>query len=74
MKVKEIIEKLQGYNPDAEFRVIDDNARQVGFCLSFGNAEGATPETADDVCLYPVTAQSDTPNKEVTGGDSRPVT
>jgi hypothetical protein len=51
MKVKEIIKRLQGFNEEAEF-IIVNGSTPVGFRVSFGSAEGVTPETAQDVCLF----------------------
>ncbi len=61
MKVKEIIERLQGFNEEAEFITVNGST-PVGFHVSCGSADGGTPETAENVCLcindVPETANS----------------
>lgn len=51
MKVKELIEKLNQYNQDADISVIA-HCREYNFTLSFGSAEGETKEKTNNVHFY----------------------
>ena len=48
MKLKELIEKLEPYNPEADVCVMANN-RDYPFTLAYGSSEGVTPETASNV-------------------------
>lgn len=52
MKIHELIEKLEGYNPDAEFDIIVNNRSHNAIILLTGSSEGCTKETADTVSFY----------------------
>lgn len=49
--VQEIINKLQEYNPDAEFRLIVNNY-PIDFSFTYGSSEGCTKTNADTVSFY----------------------
>ena len=51
MKVKELIEKLNAYNQEAEVSVIA-NCKVYPFSLTFGGAEGETKEKTAEVHFY----------------------
>lgn len=51
MKVKELIEKLQSYNQEAETSVIVHN-HQFPYSLSFGGPEGVENKNTDEVHFY----------------------
>lgn len=51
MTVKEVIEKLQTVNPDAEFEVIA-HSRSQSFTWSAGGSEGCTLKTCDSFGPY----------------------
>ena len=57
MKIKELIEKLSDYNPEATFRICIDgrplNENQYEIC--YGSSEGVTKKNCDDVDIlcYP---------------------
>jgi|SRR5271157_1406718 len=51
MKNKEMIAKLQQYNPEAEFEVVAYN-RVFDFSITYGNSEGCTKENCDKVGPY----------------------
>jgi hypothetical protein len=48
MKVKELIKKLNEYNPEANFYVIV-NSYPKDFEICFGTSEGCTKENCDSV-------------------------
>ncbi len=50
MKVKEIIEKLNKYNGEAEFEVVV-KGRSEPFEVCYGSSEGCTPLNCEEVCL-----------------------
>lgn len=51
MKVKEIIEKLNEYNQDADFSIVDETGHAVNFEICFGNSEGCTKQNCACVDL-----------------------
>lgn len=51
MKVKELIEKLNTHNPEANFYVVV-NSYPKEFEICCGYAEGCTKETCECVSLY----------------------
>lgn len=51
MTVKDLIERLEEYNPDAEIRVVA-HCLPHDFSLAYGSSEGVTKETAESVSLY----------------------
>ena len=50
MKVKEMIKKLEQYNPDAEMAVVANNKNQK-FSIAFGSSEGCTKENCSSVSI-----------------------
>lgn len=53
MKVKELIEKLQEFNQDAEVLGIYDYVGYPLYCgVSFGGGDGCTKENCDEVHLH----------------------
>lgn len=50
MKVKELIEKLNKYNPNAKVGVVVNGFPKV-FEICYGNSEGCTPANCDCVDL-----------------------
>lgn len=48
MKVKEVIEKLKEYNPEAKFCIVV-NGSDKNYEICFGGAEGVTKENCDSV-------------------------
>jgi hypothetical protein len=63
MKVKELIEKLQEFNQDAEVLGIYDYVGYPLYWVSFGGGDGCTKENCDDVHLL----LSEDNNTECTG-------
>lgn len=51
MKVRDLQEKLSGYNQDAEIEVLVNNYPQE-FIILFGCTEQCTPENCEQVSLY----------------------
>lgn len=51
IKVKEIIEKLKEYNPEANVDVVAHN-KSYDFTLAFGGCDGGTKENCEDVSFY----------------------
>ena len=51
MRVKELIEKLQKYNQDAEINVVVHNKKEK-FSLTWSGSEGTTKEKATSVSFY----------------------
>jgi len=51
MKVKELIENLQKYNPEAKVMVIVDDQIPCEFEIWYGGKDGVTKETCDSVDL-----------------------
>lgn len=51
MKVKDLVEKLEQYNPEAEMNAIADNKRW-SFTLAYGNSEGCKKENCETVSIY----------------------
>jgi hypothetical protein len=51
MKVKELIEKLNRFNPEAETSVIVNNQPEL-YSITFGGPEGSTKENCEDVNFY----------------------
>ena len=51
MKIREVIELLQGVNPEAEFDVIALNRKQT-FTWSHGGGEGCTRKNCDNFGPY----------------------
>jgi hypothetical protein len=51
LKVKELIEKLQKYNPDAEVSVVA-HCQAYTFSLSFGGGDGCGREDCESVSFY----------------------
>ena len=49
MKVKDMIERLEGFNPEADF-FVNVNWKYENFSFAFG--EGADKENCETVCLY----------------------
>ena len=52
MKVKELIEKLQAFNPEAETNVIVHNHVELYSITWDGGPEGETKETCKEVSFY----------------------
>lgn len=48
MKVKEVIQKLKEYNPEADFCIVV-NGFDKNYEICFGGSEGTTKETCSDV-------------------------
>jgi hypothetical protein len=70
MKVKELIEKLQNYNPEAKVDIIVNNM-QYDFSLAYGGSDGSTKKTAisvdfcvDKLCKNEQTQSKPTPMPE----------
>ena len=51
MKVKELIDELTCYNPDAEFGIVV-NDKPAEFEICCGGAEGVTAATCTDVTIF----------------------
>jgi hypothetical protein len=51
MKLKDLIEQLHQYNQEAEVSVIVHNKHE-DFSLVFGNSEGVTKETCENINFY----------------------
>lgn len=51
MKVKELIEKLNEYNQEAELLVVAHN-KVEDYSICFGNSDGCTKQTCENVSLY----------------------
>lgn len=51
MKVRELVEHLNEYNPNADIKVMA-HSRGYAFTMAYGSSEGTTPLTAETVCLY----------------------
>ena len=51
MKVKELIEKLKKYNPEAKANVVAHNYA-YDFSLSYGGGDGGSKENAHEVSFY----------------------
>ena len=51
MKVKDLIEKLKEYNPEAEICVIVRN-RNEQFSITYGTSEGGTKSNCAQVSFY----------------------
>jgi len=51
MTVKDLIEKLQTFNPNAKVHVIVSNS-MFEFSVLYGGADGCTPQTCFDVDIY----------------------
>ena len=58
MTVKELIEKLDGYNQQAEVKVVAHNTMS-DFDITFGTSEGCEKETCDTVFLDSYLFQGD---------------
>ncbi len=50
-KVRDVIEALGEYNPDADVSVIVHNHCEA-FSISFGSSEGCTMQNCDSVAFY----------------------
>lgn len=51
LKVKELIQKLQEYNQEAEIYVIAHN-KGYQFSITYGGSDGVTKETCESVSFY----------------------
>lgn len=51
MKVKELIEKLEQYNPDADMDAVANN-KGWPFSLAYGDKEGCTKENCETVSIW----------------------
>ena len=51
MKVKELIEKISKYNPEADFNIIVDSM-PTEFEICFGRSEGCTMKDCESVDLF----------------------
>lgn len=66
MNVKELIQKLQEYNPDALVDIVVHNRSQE-FSICFGSSDGVTKEYCDSVSFY-VDALCQNERAEATNG------
>ena len=51
IKVKDLVDILYDYNPNAEISVVKDGM-SFDFDIAYGSSEGVTPATADTVSFY----------------------
>ena len=52
MKVKDLIEKLEQYNQEADV-FVNSNYKHIGFTLAYGGEEGVEKENCETVSIYP---------------------
>lgn len=53
MKVKDLINKLSQYNPEAKVKVVS-NHTLYDLIVTYGYSDGCTPESCEEVSLCPV--------------------
>lgn len=51
MKIKDLLDELAIYNPEAEFEIYVNN-KPAEFEICYGSSEGVTPATCDDVTVF----------------------
>ena len=51
MKVKDLIEKLEQYNQEADV-FVNSNYKHIGFTLAYGGGEGVEKENCEFVSIY----------------------
>ena len=51
MKIKDLAEKLKGYNPEAEVSVVV-HCQKEQFSITFGSSDGVTKDNCDSVSFY----------------------
>jgi hypothetical protein len=52
MKVRDLIEKLEQYNQDAEV-FVNSNYKHIGFTLAYGGGDGVEKKNCETVSIYP---------------------